>query len=106
MGNPPPRYASFLLPDGACAPRIVQSMRGGVSWPLKATATPTAAPTERAAQRSAIIADIYFPLQLSYRDPATFQRRRERRSPRRVSLSQLCTVLSWYGGVPVLIRQG
>ncbi|WP_227493542.1 cupin domain-containing protein [Paracoccus kondratievae] len=66
----------------------------------------TATPTERAAQRSAIIADIYFPLQLSYRDPATFQGRLERRSTGRVSLSRLCTEPTCYERVPVLIRQG
>nr|WP_010397038.1 helix-turn-helix domain-containing protein [Paracoccus sp. TRP] len=73
---------------------------------MKATATPTAAPTERAAQRSALIADTYFPPQLSYRDPGTFQGRLERRSTGRVSLSRLCTEPTCYKRVPGLIRQG
>ena len=73
---------------------------------LESYSTAAAAPPERAAHWSAIIADTYFPLQLSYRDPATFQGRLERRGMGQVSLSRLRTEPARYERVPGLIRQG
>ncbi|WP_199261028.1 AraC-like ligand-binding domain-containing protein [Paracoccus binzhouensis] len=73
---------------------------------LESYSTAATAPPERAAHWSAIIADTYFPLQLSYRDPATFQGRLERRSAGPVSLSRLRTEPACYERVPGLIRHG
>ena len=73
---------------------------------LESYGTAAIAPPERAAHWSAIIADTYFPLHLSYRDPATFQGRLERRGMGRVSLSRLRTEPARYERVPGLIRQG
>lgn len=48
-------------------------------------------PAARAAEWSRVIADTYFPLQLTFREPAAFSGRLERRSMGQVSLSRLAT---------------
>ena len=53
--------------------------------------TASTAPAQRAAQWGRVIADTYFPLQLTYRDPDGFSGELERRQMGQVSLSRLAT---------------
>lgn len=73
---------------------------------IETYSTAATAPPERAAQWSTIIADTYFPLHLSYRDPDRFQGWLQRRTAGAVSLSRLRTEPARYERVPGLIRQG
>lgn len=58
--------------------------------------TEQALPGQRAAQWSRAIAETYFPLQLSYRDPAAFSGMLERRTLGAVSLSRLASEPAQY----------
>lgn len=73
---------------------------------LESYSTVATAPPERTAQWSTIIADTYFPLHLTYRDPDTFQGQLERRSAGPVSLSRLRTEPGQYERRSGDIRQG
>lgn len=68
--------------------------------------TATAAPAERTAHWSGIISETYFPLRMTYRDPATFHGRLERRVSGEVALSRLRSEPAQYERMPGLIRDG
>lgn len=72
---------------------------------VQSYSTAATAPPDRAAHWSAIISDTYFPLNLIYRDSATFQGILERRNAGPVSLSRLRTEPVQYERLPGLIRQ-
>ncbi|MGI6247607.1 MAG: helix-turn-helix domain-containing protein [Pseudochelatococcus sp.] len=73
---------------------------------LESYSTVATAPPERAAHWSTIIADTYFPLHLTYRDPETFQGQLERRTAGPVALSRLRTEPGQYERRSGDIRQG
>lgn len=58
--------------------------------------TASTAAAQRAAEWSRVIADTYFPLQLTYRDPGSFSGELERRQMGQVSLSRLATAPMQY----------
>lgn len=58
---------------------------------VTAHSTDKIAPALRAAHWDSVIADTYFPLQLTFRDPSTFSGMLERRQMGQVSLSRLAT---------------
>lgn len=58
---------------------------------VTAYSTAGSAPATRSAEWSRVIADTYFPLQLTFREPAGFSGQLERRSMGQVSLSRLAT---------------
>lgn len=72
---------------------------------VESYSTAATAPPDRAAHWSAVISDTYFPLNLTYRKPATFQGKLERRNTGLVSLSRLRTEPAQYERLPGLIRQ-
>lgn len=64
---------------------------GGASMQTKAHSTDHVAAPERASHWNAVIAEAYFPLQLTFRDAGAFQGRLEKGSVGAVSLSRLQT---------------